>query len=205
MLRVSVVACLLVIAVQSAYADPPSARSGLTSYAAQGIKTNLPDLAGHVYHRTLRYEDTHFAGVGYRHGMQPPALFQRAARLVYLDGLTTGVEVISVKHRGMQDHFESSLAYAIHTPYAKVSALRARLGYSLGVSYAFGDPSYERSPDDDHRRWLTYMAYELELGLERYDRVSLVTRIHHRSGAYGLFAPRGSGSNFLAVGVRVHF
>ena len=36
-------------------------------------------------------------------------------------------------------------------------------------------------------------------------RLSVVTRIHHRSGAYGLFAPRGSGSNFLAVGLRLHW
>jgi hypothetical protein len=191
--------CLL--QVSAAHADDHAALpSVFTTYAARGIKTNLPDLAGHVVHRTLGYEDTHFVGLGYRHDLLPPKLLQWA----YLDRLTTGVELIGVRHRGLQDHVETSLAYTLSTPELHGSGLRARLGYSLGVSYAFDEPTYERTPDGDHRRWLTYMAYELELGLQRYERVSFVTRVHHRSGAYGLFAPRGSGSNFLAVGLRVH-
>ena len=33
------------------------------------------------------------------------------------------------------------------------------------------------------------------------DKWSVVLRVHHRSGVYGLVAPRNVGSNFLAVGV----
>ena len=189
----------------SAFAEPPSVRAGLTTYAAQGAKTNLPDFPGHVVHRTLEFEDAHFEGLGYRHGTTTPALLDKAAGLVWLDGLSTGVEVIGVKHRGAQDHFETSVAYAISTPQARISGLRARLGWSIGVSHAFDTPTYERAADGKHRRTLTYMAYELELGLQRFEQVSLVGRVHHRSGAYGLFAPTGTGSNFVAVGLRVHW
>jgi hypothetical protein len=32
-----------------------------------------------------------------------------------------------------------------------------------------------------------------------------VTRIHHRSGVYGLIAPSGVGSNFVVAGLRYKF
>jgi len=207
MLRIlsAALALAMLAIVSPASADAPAVRSGLTTYAAQGVKTNLPDFLGRVVNGELVFEDAHFEGLGYRHGLPPPALLDKLARLLWLDGIATGVEMIGVKHRGAQDHFESSVAYSVSTPHARLLGVRGRLGYSLGVSHAFGTPTYERSPDGERRRTLTYMAYELELGLERYEKVSLVTRVHHRSGAYGLFAPTGSGSNFVAVGLRVHW
>jgi hypothetical protein len=80
-----------------------------------------------------------------------------------------------------------------------------RAGFSIGASYAFGTPSYEDGPksDPDKRyRFQNYNAYEIEWGVKRFPAVSLVTRLHHRSGAYGLIAPRRVGSNFVTAGVR---
>ncbi len=201
-LALSVVVAIGMPPVQAESAEPTS---GLTFYSAHGIDTNLPDLPGRLVHRTLEYDDTYFTGVSYTVGTRPPSLMERAFRAIRVDGVSTGVEFLGVKHRGLQDHFESSVLYRLNSPYLGVGPVQARLGYGLGLSYAHGTPWYERSPDDDRKRLLTYMSYELELRLRRIDRVSLVTRIHHRSGAYGLFAPRGSGSNFLAVGVRTHW
>jgi hypothetical protein len=45
------------------------------------------------------------------------------------------------------------------------------------------------------------MAWKIRTG----KHFSLVTRVHHRSGAYGLIAPPRVGSNFLALGVNLDF
>jgi hypothetical protein len=205
--RVTVAALMLAVMAfpAAASAESPALRSGLTAYSAQGVKTNLPDFLGHVIDGTLDFEDAHFEGFGYRHGTTTPAFLDKAARFVRLDGLATGVELIGVKHRGVQDHVETAVAYSISTPQARLVGVRARLGWSIGVSHAFEKPTYDRTGDGKQRRTLSYMAYELELGLQRFEHVSLVARVHHRSGAYGLFAPEGTGSNFVAMGVRVHW
>jgi len=196
---------VLGVAAVPAQAEPDGLGGGLTLYSAKAIDTNLPDLAGRVVHRTLEFDNAHFTGLGYTMGTRTPSAIDRVFAVIGVHGMATGVEMIGVKHRGLQDHFESSVAYRLNTPYLGMGLAQARLGYSLGLSYAFGEPTYERTTDGGHDRLLTYMAYEFELKLRDYERLSVVTRIHHRSGAYGLFAPRGSGSNFLAVGLRLHW
>lgn len=204
--RLVVLGSVIFAAAPAALAEEnnnPSA--GLTVYSARGIDTNLPDLPGRIVHRNLDYDDTRFTGLGYTFGTQTPRLIERVFELIRVHDVSTGVELLGVKHRGIQDHLETSIAYRLNTPYLGLGFVETRLGYSLGVSYAHGTPTYERTPDGGRDRLLTYMAYELELKLREYDPLSLVTRIHHRSGAYGLFAPEGSGSNFLAVGVRMRW
>lgn len=45
---------------------------------------------------------------------------------------------------------------------------------------------------------------ELALGLPQYPQIALISRIHHRSEAYGLLANEG-GSNALAIGLKYRF
>jgi hypothetical protein len=48
------------------------------------------------------------------------------------------------------------------------------------------------------------MAFEIDFG--RSDsKWSVPVRIHHRSGVYGLIAPRKVGSNFITIGLRRDF
>ena len=51
---------------------------------------------------------------------------------------------------------------------------------------------------------MIYWMLELALGLPDYPRVALITRIHHRSDAFGLIADEG-GSNALAFGLKWRF
>ena len=46
-------------------------------------------------------------------------------------------------------------------------------------------------------------AVEAEFKHASLPGVAVVPRIHHRSGVFGLIAPKTSGSNFIGVGVRV--
>ena len=61
--------------------------------------------------------------------------------------------------------------------------------------------------DDPSRRYPTQVLIllEAEWSWDSLPQVALVTRVHHRSGAYGTIAPSGVGSNFVAAGLRYHF
>lgn len=47
-----------------------------------------------------------------------------------------------------------------------------------------------------------YMAFELEYAAPQWERVSVIARLHHRSGIYGLVSPSTTGSNFFGAGLR---
>ena len=49
------------------------------------------------------------------------------------------------------------------------------------------------------------MVVELTIASPRYPRLQLVMRIHHRSGAFGLYHAGNTGSNDLALGIRYLF
>lgn len=208
--RLPLAVLLLIAPLSAAYGEAhdllDNATGSLSLYEGQGVDEDLRELPGHLASGSVEWDDSYFTGLGYLHRTETPNWLSRMLGWISLERPTTGVELVAVQHRGLQENFEANLAYAIHTPYAALGPVRVRFGMSVGLSYAFGNPSYEDGPKDDPEeryRFQNYNAYELEWGLWKYPRVSLVTRIHHRSGAYGLVAPRRVGSNFLAAAVRV--
>ena len=116
--------------------------------------------------------------------------------------------MVLLQHRGRQDNVELGAAYMLRTPDLALAQLRVNVGGGLGLSHAFGTPSYEDGPKSDPaKRYHTQLLVllEAEWSLASLPDWSLVTRIHHRSGAYGLIAPRFVGSNFVVAGVRYRF
>ncbi|MDY6824345.1 MAG: hypothetical protein SWH68_11205 [Thermodesulfobacteriota bacterium] len=55
------------------------------------------------------------------------------------------------------------------------------------------------------QRLLNYLAFELAFAAPSYPRYSLVYRIHHRSGVYGLFGGVKGASDFYVLGLRYRF
>lgn len=74
-----------------------------------------------------------------------------------------------------------------------------------GISYATSVPSLESRYSENTKRLLNYMLIELTFAPPSYPRLQLVTLLHHRSGAYGLYHAGNSGSNDLSMGVRYLF
>ena len=108
----------------------------------------------------------------------------------------------------MQDNAEVGAAYTLHTPDLELGAAGVNFATGVGLSYALGTPSYEDGPlNDPARRYRLQLLllFDLEWKLHGYGDWSLVTRVHHRSGVYGLIAPSHVGSNFLALGIRYKF
>jgi hypothetical protein len=187
---------------------PPLPAYEVTPYFGRGADTNLPELPGSLLKGDLHLDDTWFAGAGFAWPQLPPAWFAGALRWIGLERETTAFEIVGVQHWGLQRNFELGALYLLRTPFGHLGSLRARVGAGFGFSYAFARPSYEDGPEDDpdrRYRFQNFDAFELETGLARWPGMSLVGRVHHRSGMYGLIAPSNVGSNFMTLGLRLAF
>ena len=79
------------------------------------------------------------------------------------------------------------------------------LAYHIGYSYASEIAAFEndtKHPGRHSAHWLPALKMELEFRLPRSERWSLVFLYHHRSGAWGLCADRGTISDYACVGLK---
>lgn len=74
-----------------------------------------------------------------------------------------------------------------------------------GISYASSIPSVEMRDNDDTKRLLNYLMFEATFAAPSHPAWQVVARIHHRSGAYGLYHAGNSGSNDIGIGIRYLF
>lgn len=83
--------------------------------------------------------------------------------------------------------------------------LNTSIAIGEGLSWASRAPKREEQVRGDSQRLLNYLAFELELALPRYPRFSLVYRLHHRSGIFGLFGGVKGASDYYLIGLRYRF
>lgn len=134
------------------------------------------------------------------------ALAKRVAS--YKDKIDLELEGQTVKHFEDQDHWEfNGLAAIRWLPFPWDNYIDTSFAFGTGLSYATETPKVEkrRRGDDQTQSFLSYLMLELDFALPKSQHWSLFTRIHHRSGAFGLFNGVTGGSNALAFGVRYRF
>jgi len=123
----------------------------------------------------------------------------------YRDLLSYELEGQLVRHFGDQDLWEmNALATLRWEPFWWDEHLDTSLAFGLGPSYASETPQVEVAIDGESQRFMVYWMLEFAFSPPSHSRFALVTRLHHRSGAYGLVADEG-GSNALALGLRYRF
>ena len=76
------------------------------------------------------------------------------------------------------------------------------LAIGEGISYVSSIPAIELKDNTQTKRLLNYLMFEASFALPQYPRLQFVARIHHRSGAYGLYRAGNSGSNVVGIGLR---
>lgn len=198
---------LALLGVQVAW--PETARADAVSvYRGHGVDANLLEIPGDILSSDLPYEEAYFWGLGYRWQTETPMWIATSGKAAGLSDIRTGIELIEVKHNGLQDHYETNLAYVLELSQLEFWGTTLKLTYGAGPSVAHGRPSYEDGPDDEPEKrykFQLYMMYELEFGLRDYPAVSVVYKVHHRSGGFGLIAPPKVGSNFMTWGLRYRF
>jgi hypothetical protein len=105
-----------------------------------------------------------------------------------------------VKHFKGQEHWEfNALLAARWEAFWWDEHLDTSLAFGLGPSIATEKPVVE-----SEGQYLVYWMIELALGLPEYPQTAFITRIHHRSNAFGLVGDEG-GSNSLALGLKYRF
>jgi hypothetical protein len=177
-------------------------------YTAQGVDLNLREVPGALFGRGWNRESSYFTGLGAGKTVGTLGGSIGALRSTFVENVQHGYELVLLQHRGKQDNVELGAAYMLRSPNLEVAQLRVNAAGGLGLSHSFGTPSYEDGPKaDPARRYRTQMLIllEAEWSLASLPDWSLVTRVHHRSGAYGLIAPRQVGSNFIVAGLRYRF
>ena len=110
-----------------------------------------------------------------------------------------------VKHFRGQEHWEfNALGIGRWLPFPWDDHLNTSFAFGAGLSVATETPKVEeeRRGDGQTQEVLTYLLLELEMGLPAYPNWSCVTRIHHRSGAFGLFNGVTGASNALGFGIK---
>ena len=168
----------------------------ISAYGGKGLNHNFMELPGVVLKGDVDFEPSWMAAVSYKHD---------CATLEWIEslGVTAYCESILVKHWGLQHQWEADLAYQLVSPRWAVSAVDLQIAAAMGGSYAFGTPEYEDgsvSNPEKRYRFLNFNAYDFIVKPRNHEWYAFM-RIHHRSGIYGLVAPRNVGSNFFSLGL----
>lgn len=79
------------------------------------------------------------------------------------------------------------------------------LAFGGGFSYALTVAEFETEKNDINSNLLHALVLELTFALPQFKDWSLITRIHHRSGFWGLIGNVWGGSNYLALGIQHTF
>lgn len=180
----------------------------VTVFAGQGVDHNLRELPGRLLVGDLAWERSYMHALGFQGGHRPLGKSWVIFDGTMLADVTQGYELVLAKHRGRQDNIEVGVACTLKTPARGFGDVRINLATGIGLSYALGTPSYEDGAiDDPERRYRLQLLllFDLEWSFAGMEEWALLTRVHHRSGGYGLIAPPHVGSNFLAAGIRYSF
>ncbi len=200
-LAISLLASVLTTHAQALEGSPRA----ISLYWGQGVDSDLLEMPVDFLSNDLIYEASYLTALSYLQPLPTPQAVQSLFDTLYIPGTRTALEAIVVKHYGLQENWEANLAYFLQFRGWDLGPITARPGVGIGLSYAFGTPSYEDGPIDDPERrykFQSFQAYEIEWSARQSARIALFTRVHHRSGIYGVIAPRRVGSNFVTVGLR---
>lgn len=202
---------LLGLKVVDVRADTTSADrvfDSVSVYAGQGANHNLRELPGKIITGRLDWDKSYFTALGFGKVRATMGQSFESFRSTPFASFQHGYEMVLVQHRGLQSNAELGAACMLRTPDLQMWSMGVNFGTGVGLSYALGTPSYEDGPKEDpERRYrLQLLAlFELEWRMRGFENLSVITRVHHRSGVYGLIAPQRVGSNFMVFGIRYKF
>jgi hypothetical protein len=164
---------------------------------------------GIIYHAVL-------AGPGIEDALLLSAEFDTSYRLIagaigkeiyqYNKHLVFELEGQAVQHLGDQTHTEwNGVFIARWLTFPWNHKLRTTFAFGEGLSYATKIPGIEKLHNEEVARFLNYLSIEFTFALPQTNQFRLLARVHHRSGAYGLFNNVKGASNAVGLGLRYDF
>lgn len=125
---------------------------------------------------------------------------------VYRDILRAEAEGQIVNHSGDQDHWEFNSVFILRwLPFFWDDYIDTSVAMGGGLSYATKEPKIETEKNDETAKLLCYYMAEIDFMIPGRSNWSIFGRLHHRSGAWGLFDGVHGGSNILCAGVKYRF
>lgn len=200
-------AALALVAAMATAAATPEARDRTwfaTAYYGRYIASNLVDVPRNVLTGRATFEDVDFVSASLSYVLVPDIRTDLASLQWALDGSSLEFEAQFGKHFGRQDHGEVTLAVLWRSPDVSLPG-EGTVNFAVGegLSWALSKPEFEGvHKGAEAHKFLNYLAFEAELSHPSAPGLALVPRLHHRSGVFGVIAPRSTGSNFLGVGLR---
>ncbi len=193
---------LLLLVFAAAAAAEPRKHNAVAVCAVQGVDTDLPQLPKHLFGGTLVFEDARLYTLSYVRDL--------AAYPIGYTRLHLGIEGVLGKHDGIQNHLETALAFQLKLSGILPPKSPFNIDYAVadGLSYAFDEPRYEDTPENEPDRYYrlqNFISMDFDFYARTCPSVQLMLRLHHRSGVYGLIAPPKVGSNFIGYGVKYLF
>ncbi|MGK7870810.1 hypothetical protein [Falsiroseomonas sp. E2-1-a20] len=177
-----------------------------TVFAGQWFSVNEPSATQRLGSQDAGFQDSYFVSVLLNNVLVSELRTDWPLISPVIDGSSIELEGQVGRHFGLQDQGEVTLALLWRSREIPIPLTKGRfnIGIGEGLSYALARPTYEGAAhDQEPRKFLNYLALEAEFSHPLLPNVSLVPRVHHRSGIFGLIAPRGSGSDFIGLGLRV--
>jgi hypothetical protein len=179
-----------IFAASSAWAAEPL--NSLNVYGGRMTSDHWEDVFIDTFN--LDFVDSYFLAVG-------------LARKVgeYRDRMSFEIEGQVVKHFDYMDHWEFNGALTGRwEKFPWDDTLDTSLAFGIGPSYATEEPQVEIDNNSETSKFLVYWMIELALGLPDYPQTSFITRLHHRSDAWGLINKDG-GSNGIGFGLKYRY
>ncbi|MFC4171821.1 hypothetical protein ACFOYU_07105 [Microvirga sp. GCM10011540] len=176
----------------------------VTGYASRWANTDLLDVPERSFRGNLTFEDANFVGAGLARVIVPSFSIPVPGTDFAFRGNRIEIEGQVLRHFGSQSHWEGTVAIMFRTGQIPLfGGLSVNFAVGEGLSYASERPALEGSFRVEPTRFLNYLAFEAEFSHASLPGVYFVPRIHHRSGIFGVIAPRESGSNFIGAGLRI--
>jgi hypothetical protein len=200
----AVAATLAFIVPEPTCAQTDERRWHATAYWARWANADLLEIPERSFTGDLTFQSADVVGGAVSRVIVPSFSIPLPGSDFAFRGNRIELEGQVLRHFGRQNHWEGTVALMFRTGQIPLfGGLSVNLGFAEGLSYANEPPPLEGSFEVEPSRFLNYLAVEAEFSHASLPGVSLVPRIHHRSGIFGVIAPRTSGSNFVGVGLRV--
>jgi hypothetical protein len=112
----------------------------------------------------------------------------------------------AIKHIAGQYHEEfNALFVARWLTFPWNRSLPTTFAVGNGLSYATQTAKWEKELHGRASQFLNCMIYELAFAFPHAPRWSVVWRVHHRSGIFGLFSDIEGASNAMGLGLKYRF
>jgi hypothetical protein len=177
-----------------------------TVYAGQWFSLSRPSPGQERGSQDAGFQDSYFVSALVNRVLVRELTTDFSFARALINGSSIELEGQIGRHFGLQDHGEVTLALLWRSRDLAIPLTDGRLNFAIGegLSYALSRPTYEGIVHgQEPRKFLNYLAFEAEFSHPSLPGVSVVPRVHHRSGIFGVIAPQGSGSDFVGIGLRV--